>query len=1111
MNVKRCGLTVCFFAVLSIPRGAAATEGQVGARMWEQDVTIPTYRTGEPDKDPIFYNGRSYQGAKGPVYPYALLDKLSDEKVDRKYHAVILENPYVQFSILPELGGRVFSGQDRSNGYDFIYRQHVIKPALIGMIGAWISGGIEWDIPHHHRASTFMPVAYRLIENPDGSKTVWLGEIERRERMKWLVGLTIFPDRSYLKATVKLFNRTPLAHSLLYFANVGVPANAGYQVIFPPGTRFGTQHGKSEFIDWPIGHGVYGGLDRSGVDLSWWKNLPTPVSIFAWNHEDDFFGGYDHGKKAGLAIVADHHVAPGKKFFAWGNGPEGEMWSKLLTDADGPYLELMSGGYSDNQPDYSWIEPGEVKVVEQYFYPIRELGGIKNANIDAAVNLDVGDRIRFALNTTSEFRDARVVLQAGDRVLFEKRITISPAQPFVQQLPLPANMKPEDVKVSLIAADGKEIIRYAPAPRASGAKPPRVEPPPAPKEIKTIEELYLAGLRLEQFHNPAREPYPYYEEALRRDPRDYRSNVALGILACKRGLYLEAEKHLAVAVQRVSRNYTRPKDGEALYYLGVALRGQGKAKQSDDAFHEAAWDLAWNGAANVALAESAGRRGDWSKALEFIDRAIAVGTMNTKALSLKTALLRKLKRSEEAVDLAEQALKIDPLDAWAACERRKLRSSATQDAVLSSILSSDAQACLELAADYGNCGMYDDAVETLHQIIAVSADKSRIDPMVYYFLGYYCLKKGLEADADAAFQLAERMSPDHCFPFQLESIDVLRTAMARNPRDARAACYLGNLLYDIQPEAAVRAWERARDLDGKWALVHRNLGWAYAHAQHDNAKAIASLEAAVACNSQDPRLYAELDGLYDDVNAEPSKRLALLERNHATVANRDDALLREISLLILLGRYDRALELMQDHHFRLWEGETGVHDVYVGALMLRGQQSLKAGSYAAARKDFQAALEYPERFETAKDRRGQGHWAEIDYFFGVLSEAEGKSSDARRHFEQSVATKAGAPEMRYYQALAARKLGQDAKAAELWDGLIRTGRERLRAAGELDFFAKFGTRQSASVRTADAYWFIGLGLLGKGQTADARKQFEAALQSHASHLGARVMLAATKE
>ena len=238
--------------------------------------------------------------------------------------------------------------------------------------------------------------------------------------------------------------------------------------------------------------------------------------------------------------------------------------------------------------------------------------------------------------------------------------------------------------------------------------------------------------------------------------------------------------------------------------------------------------------------------------------------------------------------------------------------------------------------------------------------------MIHYYLGYYWLKKGRRQEAGECLRVASQMSPDYCFPFRLESIDVLRSAMAHNPRDARAACYLGNLLYDIQPEAAVRAWERARDLDGNWATVHRNLGLAYARAEHDNAKAIASLETAVACDPQEPRLYAELDALYDAGNADLQKRLTLLERNQATVARRDDALLREISLLILLGHYDRALELLQNHHFRLWEGETGVHDVYADALLLHGQQSLRSGKYAAARKDFEAALEYPDRFETAK-------------------------------------------------------------------------------------------------------------------------------------------------
>ena len=146
------------------------------------------------------------------------------------------------------------------------------------------------------------------MPHADGSQTVWVGELELRHRMRWTVGITLHPGRSYLDASVRLVNRTPLVHSFLYFSNVAVHANQDYQVIFPPSTRFGTQHAKSEFTTWPIGSGTYAGTDFTGVDVSWWKNHPNPISIFAWNDSDDFFAGYDHGKHAGTVHVADHHV-----------------------------------------------------------------------------------------------------------------------------------------------------------------------------------------------------------------------------------------------------------------------------------------------------------------------------------------------------------------------------------------------------------------------------------------------------------------------------------------------------------------------------------------------------------------------------------------------------------------------------------------------------------------------------------------------------------------------------------------------------------------------------------------------------------------------------------
>ena len=529
------------------------------------------------------------------------------------------------------------------------------------MAGAWLSGGVEWNFPHHHRVTTCMPVDYRLVENPDGSKTIWVGEIELRQRMQWMVGLTLYPDRSYLKITTKMINRTPLAHSMLYWANAAVHVNGNYQVIFPPHTQFGTYHAKYEFVHWPVGRGMYNGLDRSGVDLSWWKNHPSPISIFAHNDTDDFVGGYDHGQHAGVVHIADHNVAPGKKFFTWGSGEEGYMWDMVLTEKDGPYIEFMTGNYSDNQPDYSWMEPYETRIVDEYWYPIRSLGGIKNANREAAVNLELKSegKIRLAVNTTCERQDAEVVLEAADKTVFREKAAITPAKPFVSELKINPELKIDDLRLA-VRAGGKELISYQADRKQDDPMPELVTPPEPPQEIKTCDELYQIGLRLEQFHNGALEPYPYYKEALKREPDNPRVNTALAILYCKRGMYVEAEKHLCTAIAHLTKRYTRSKDTEAFYYLGVALRGQGRYDEADHEFHKARWGYAWRAAGCYALAESACRKGDYSLSFKFLQDSLATNGQNIKALSLKAVVLRKLQRSQEASAAIAEAQRFAP-------------------------------------------------------------------------------------------------------------------------------------------------------------------------------------------------------------------------------------------------------------------------------------------------------------------------------------------------------------------------------------------------------------------------------------------------------------------
>jgi tetratricopeptide (TPR) repeat protein len=1084
---------------------------QAPVNIWEAPLVLPTYQTGSPDLEPMFFAGRNYQGAQGAIYPYGLYDNLLDIRSDNTYQADFLENKYVKICVLPELGGRILSATDKTNNYDYVYRQTEIKPALIGMLGAWISGGVEWNIPHHHRASSYLPVDHRLIKNADGSSTIWVGELELRHRMDWAVGITLYPDKSYMKVTTILVNRTPFVHSFLDFTNTGVHANENYQVIFPPDTQYAVYHAKIDFAEWPIASQFYQGIDYTrGVDLSWWKNHPTPVSFFAWNFDGDFFGGYDHGKEAGIICVQDHNVSPGAKFFEWGNGPEGKLWDKIL-DSQGDYLELMSGNFSDNQPDYSWIQPAETKLATQYWFPIRGIGGAKNANLNGAVNLEVAPsgKAKFGFYTTQEFRSAKAILTAGSQVLSEQTIDIAPDKPFVQQVTLPTGIKEDDLKVALLDSGNKELLSYHPARREPEPLPPVVKPPLPPKEIKTVDELYHAGLRLEQFHSTALEPHAYYQEALKRDPGDYDVNTALGRLYCERGLWQEARERLTTALERATRNYTRPKDGEAYYYLGVTLRGEGKNAEAADAFHRASWSQAWTAASYYQLAELEGQKGDWSQALSDLDHSLAYNMLNCRAWDLKAAVLRHVGRADEAKEAANKALAVDPLDLWGLHELALLETGAQPQIFLGNTV----QANLELAVDYYDAGLAGEAEQVLEQLVATSPDQKKVNPLIYYDLGYLAAQAQQPGEASKYFHLAAQMPADYVFPFRLEEVKLLEAAMQANPADARAPYYLGNLLYDRQPAAAIKMWEKSAAIDGSFALAHRNLALAYEQAQNDTPKAIASMERAVELDSGDARLRFELDMLYEAGNVPPQKRLAAFESSPSIAAKRSDALTQEAKVYLLVGRYDQAIQLLKTHRFHSWEGYGDIHEVYMDACLLQGDREFHAGKYQEALKDYEASLEYPENLEVGQPYV-EVRLAQVDYLMGLAYDKLGNAAKSRELFHEAMLAewreqRRGRPEMRYYEGLAALKLGYNTDATIFFNDLIATGSKALAVGSDADYFAKFGQKRSSRLRLADAHYLIGLGNLGKGETAKARDEFQAALKLNVNHLGATTQLAST--
>jgi len=1100
------------------PCGAGAAES---ARVWEEDIVIPTYLPGPPDSNPMFYFGRAYQGAEGRVYPYPLYDTLTGRKEDKTYRIVYLENEYVRIGILPELGGRVFSAVDKTNNYNFFYRQHVIKPALIGMLGVWISGGVEWNIPHHHRATSLLPVQHRLEENPDGSRTVWVGELELRHRMRWAVGYTLRPGRSYLETSVRIFNRTPVVNTLLCFANVAVHANENYQVIFPPRTRYVTHHSKREFTTWPIATTRYGGSDfSSGVDVSWYKNHTLSNSMFAWNEWDDFLAGYDHGRQAGTLSIADHHIVPGKKLWTWGSGPGGRLWDRILSDEDGPYIELMVGAYSDNQPDYSWMQPYEVKTFKQFWYPFRGIGGVKNATLDAAVNLEVTKEgaANIGFCTTSAHAGAVVLLKTGDQTLLRETVDIGPDKPYRKRIALPRNTQEKNLRASISAA-GRELVACLPVPPDPEPMPQPVQPPPPPQDLKTIEELYLAGQRIDQFHNPALEPEPYWEEALRRDSLETRVNTSLGIRCLKQGKFQEAERYFRKALVRLTAKYTAPKDGEPFYYLGFALKAQDRIGEAYDAFYKATWSAAWQAAGYASLTEIACLRGDWAIAFDFVNRSLDANALDTPVLNLKSAVLRHLERPEEALKAASAAREADPLDVRAMAELWLAGNRPEAGKEMRAAFRGHPATGLETAAEYGNAGLWQDGSAVLMQMIEDTPDRSRVTPMVYYYLGFFADRMGQNGKALEYYRLAAGMPPDFVFPFQWEVVCVLRRAMEANPGDAHAPYCLGNLLYDWQPAEAVKWWERSRSLDSSSCIVHRNLAVAYSRRENGLDKAIASMEKAVSLGDPYAVHFFELDQLYEAAGASPEKRLAMLEQHHAVVSQRDDALSREISLMVNMGKYEDAIALMTGRQFNVWEGGArfSVHDIWTDAHLLLGRKQMAAKHYREALADYRAALEFPENLQTARTR-WSGRYPEVAYWIGTAHEAMGNMKKAREFWSESSADlpPAGGDNvllatdrsiLLFYEALSLRRLGQPEKAESLFQELVRSGEKALQQTPTVDFFAKFGEQQSQRSRLAMAHYLAGLGYLGLNRAEKAKLELTLALQASPDHLGAKTALA----
>ena len=1085
------------------------------ARAYVETLRIPTYAVGQAEKNPMFLEKRVYQGSSGRVYPYPVIESVSDEKKEQEYTGVWLENEYLKVLILPELGGRIQRALDKTNGYDFVYYNHVIKPALVGLTGPWISGGIEFNWPQHHRPTTFLPVEWQQGEGEDGSAFVLLHDTDRMYGTKALTKIALYPGRAYIEITGQLYNRTALPQTFLWWANPAVPANDHTRSIFPPDVHAVMDHGKRDVSRFPIATGIYYKQDYSeGVDISRYRNIPVPTSYMAEKSKYDFVGGYDDARGAGILHVADHHISPGKKQWTWGCGDFGKAWERNLTDEDGAYIELMTGVYTDNQPDFSWLTPFEEKTFRQYFLPYKALGQVHNATREAAVHLSCENgQARVAAYATGLYPQARIILSAAGKTLWEETARLSPEEPYARSVPV-GDIPPQELTLRILS-DGRTLVRYRPEEPGIPELPEPAKAARPPQEIMTNEELYLTGQHIEQYRHATCLPDPYYLEGLKRDPADSRLNNAYGLLLLRRGQIEASERYFKRALERLTALNPNPLSGESSCLIGLSLLLQGRDEDAYDAFYKAAWSGGQQEMAFYYLSAIDAKAGRLPQALAHIERALIRNTHHIKARALKAYLLRQLGEREAARRWIEESLAIDPFDFVCGAEQAELAQPGEREALrraLDGKMRGFSENYLTAARDYAEFGACREALALLMRC-------EEPHPLLCYYRAYYAHLLGQGEQAAALLRQAEGMPAGCCFPNRLQDIPVLRFAISEGCQ-AKAPYYLGCLYYDkLQGEEAIALWEQSAKADGSFPTVWRNLALAYYNKAGAPDKARAALERAFSLDKSDARVFLELMELYKKLGMGFSERLALMQQHLSLTERRDDLYIEYITLLNLTGQHERALACMKDRHFHPWEGGEGkVTAQYVLALLELGRAALGDGRFAEAERLLRQALTYPQnlgegKLEGAKDNH-------LYYYLGEALQAQGRAEEAAACWRRAATgTDAPAGALFYndqpadrilYQGLSYQRLGETGAAKSRFYRLIDYGEKHLRDEMRMDYFAVslpdfliFDVDYTKQNR-AHCLYLMGLGNIGLGDETKAAEFFAQALEVEPAHAMSRV-------
>ncbi|HEV2194587.1 MAG TPA: DUF5107 domain-containing protein [Candidatus Acidoferrum sp.] len=944
VKAARWASAFVFLLAFSIP-----LSGQV--RVWEGILKLPTYEEGAPDPNPPFD-----QFSTGRFnYPYTLRNEVTNTRTEHEWRAVYLENEYLKCSVLPDIGGHLYTCVDKISGQPMFYANPSIKKARIGYRGAWAAFGVEFNFPVSHNWVSMSPVNYAFAEHSDGSASVTVGNIDRVYGMEWMVELTLRPGSAVLEQRVTLSNRSDVRHRFYWWNNAGVQVWDDSRIQYPQ--RFAAAHGFAEVQRWPV--------DAEGKDLSVIRNQTDgPVSLFTHGSREDFMGVWNPHTNTGTAHYAEYLQVPAKKIWSWGVDADGLDWRKALSDNDSAYVELQTGLFR-NQETYAFLEPRQAISFTEYWMPVRDTGGISRANLAGVVHLQRNNGVlsvalnanrkipaatisilnRTSLNETStslsetshvetRLTDTGLIKTAS---LLEEKTDLAPDRLWKKEVPIPnaagrLTFELRDGSGALLLRQTEGQYDWVPesqiklGPQAS-YKIPEESHRTADDWLQLGKEEELNGNLLAAVHT--------YERALEKFPSSFELLKAAGRLDASLNRFEEALPRLTEVRER------NTSDTEISYYLGIAYDGLEREEEAADAYREALRLPDFRAAAAMRLAELQARAGKLEQAKELLTVSLQSAPGDLRAAEELVAVRKALGETKEGETTAKEELARFPLSNFL---REELGNPDLAQ------LAGDPYRVLNIAYDYARLGLYRRAIEVLsREYPAVKADQAepgsvapQNHPLVVYFRGYCREKLGESPEKD--YEQASRLSTLYIFPSRVEEQRTLRAAIRKNEKDATAHYLLGTWHFARgQTDAALSEWNRARELNPKIPVLQVSMGLALLNIKREFAPALDAFEEGIANDPLNSVNYSGAVAAMTLLGKSAAERVKMLER-YPDLSRMPTSLVYELALSRAEeGNYDAAIDLFKNRFFGREEGGTNVRQVWIEVNLQRALTLARTG------------------------------------------------------------------------------------------------------------------------------------------------------------------------